>query len=72
MILQALDDVGGRSYLKKQAKENPTAFLALLGRVVPLQVDAEIINSYVIRAPERAQSPEEWHKQHAPQKLIAP
>lgn len=38
MILQALANVGGATYLEKQATENPNAFLALVGRVLPLQV----------------------------------
>lgn len=38
MILQALSDAGGVRYLKTQAKENPRAFIGLLGRVLPLQV----------------------------------
>lgn len=35
MILGALDDVGGQQYLRKQAKENPAAFMTLLGKVLP-------------------------------------
>jgi hypothetical protein len=38
MILQALSNVGGEIYLMEQAKENPTAFMTLVGRVLPLQV----------------------------------
>lgn len=38
MILQALADVGGVEYLKVQSIDNPNAFLALIGRVLPLQV----------------------------------
>jgi hypothetical protein len=38
MILGALQDSGGIGYLKKQAKENPNAFLSLVGKVLPLQV----------------------------------
>lgn len=38
MILQALSDAGGVEYLKAQAVDNPNAFLALIGRVLPLQV----------------------------------
>lgn len=38
MILKALAGSGGVSYLQKQARENPTAFLTLLGKVIPLQV----------------------------------
>lgn len=38
MILQALDDAGGVEYLRQQAVENPTAFLALIGKVLPMQI----------------------------------
>ena len=38
MILQALDDAGGQQYLVEQAHKNPTAFMTLLGKVLPLQV----------------------------------
>lgn len=35
MILGALDDIGGQEYLVARARDNPVAFLALLGRVLP-------------------------------------
>lgn len=35
MILGALADAGGQEYLKQQAKENPSAFLTLIGKVLP-------------------------------------
>lgn len=38
MILDALEASGGVEYLRKRAKENPAAFLTLLGKVLPLQV----------------------------------
>lgn len=38
MILQALANVGGEKYLATQATKNPNAFMALVGRVLPLQV----------------------------------
>jgi hypothetical protein len=38
MILQALADAGGVAYLRQQADTNANAFLALVGRVLPLQV----------------------------------
>jgi hypothetical protein len=41
MILAALDRKGGIKYLVEQASTNPTAFLTLVGKVLPLQVDAE-------------------------------
>jgi len=43
-ILQALNeaDAGGAvEYLKQQAVKNPNAFLALVGRVLPLQVSGD-------------------------------
>lgn len=38
MVLEALKHAGGAEYLLMQAYDNPKAFMALLGRVVPLQV----------------------------------
>lgn len=41
MILTALDEAhpeGSVAYLKLQAMENPTAFMSLVGKVLPLQV----------------------------------
>lgn len=35
MILGALDQAGGENYLLTQATENPTAFLTLIGKVLP-------------------------------------
>lgn len=39
-VLAALDQAGGIDYLVIQSRENPTAFLTLVGKVLPLQVDA--------------------------------
>ena len=35
MIEGALSEVGGRHYLVQQAQENPTAFLTLVGKLLP-------------------------------------
>jgi hypothetical protein len=42
MIRAALDKAGGISYLVKQAESNPTAFLTLVGKIIPAQIDATI------------------------------
>ena len=42
MILSALDAVGGQKYLVEQAKENPTAFLTLVGKVLPKEVHVDL------------------------------
>lgn len=39
MILQALDRKGGVDYLVEQADENPVAFMGLLGKVMPTQLE---------------------------------
>ncbi len=39
MILQALGTAGGIDYLVQQSQENPTAFLTLVGKVLPLDVN---------------------------------
>jgi len=41
MILGALERAGGESYLVRQATDNPTAFLSLVGKVLPLQVSGD-------------------------------
>ena len=41
MILNALDKSGGVNYLVRQATENPTAFLTLLGKCLPKQITGE-------------------------------
>lgn len=43
-ILKALDEAnpkGAIEYLKEQAAKNPNAFLSLVGRVLPLQVQGD-------------------------------
>lgn len=41
MILAALDAAGGQTYLERIARENPVAFLSLLGRLLPHEVKAQ-------------------------------
>lgn len=36
MILAALDKAGGADYLLAQSESNPTAFLTLVGKVLPM------------------------------------
>ncbi|MGL5734705.1 MAG: hypothetical protein ACRCYS_07555 [Beijerinckiaceae bacterium] len=39
MIVTALDGAGGAAYLQRQAEENPGPFMALVGKVLPLQLN---------------------------------
>ena len=41
-IEAAFRGVGGAEYLMRQAEENPQAFLTLLGKIIPAQVQAEL------------------------------
>lgn len=50
LILGALDQVGGQDYLARQAEENPGPFMALIGKVLPKEVAAEISGSLEIKS----------------------
>jgi hypothetical protein len=39
MVLSALDKAGGVDYLLGQATTNPTAFMTLVGKVLPLTLE---------------------------------
>ena len=41
MILEALTKAGGVKYLEARAKDTPGPFLALIGKVLPLQVTGD-------------------------------
>ena len=41
MILGALSKAGGEDYLKRQAEANPGPFMALVGKVLPLQLTGD-------------------------------
>lgn len=47
-IEAAFDEVGGAEYLKRQAEENPQAFLTLLGKLIPKDVKLELPESFSI------------------------
>jgi hypothetical protein len=39
MIVEALHGVGGVAYLQEKADSHPQAFMALIGKVMPIQVE---------------------------------
>ena len=67
-ILEAADTAGGRKglvgYLASQAREDPVAFMGLLGKLVPSQIAAEITQG-VATVTAEIMTPEEWAKQWA-------
>lgn len=42
MILNSLESVGGQKYLETQAAENPTAYMKLVGMVLPKEIKADV------------------------------
>ncbi len=55
MVLEALTKAGGVEYLLKQSEANATAFLTLVGKVLPLTVAGDKDNPLnVIQRVERA------------------
>ena len=64
MVIQALDQAGGVDYLAAQAEKNPAAFMALLGKVLPMQVtggdDAPLIIKWINYADVEPGEPPEW------------
>jgi len=48
MIMGALAECGGVEYLKVQAVENPSAFLRLVGQLIPYVIKGEGDNGQII------------------------
>jgi hypothetical protein len=67
-VLEAADIAGGREglvgYLALQARENPVAFLGLLGKLIPSQIAADVTQS-VARVTADMMTPEEWAEEWA-------
>lgn len=56
MVLTALDNAGGDKYLLRQAEENPTAFMTLLGKIIPTQItgaDGKSALNFVVYVPDK-------------------
>ena len=69
-ILEAAELSGDKDgmvgYLVKQANENPVAFMGLLGKVLPLQIVADVTQR-VAEVTDEIMTPEEWAEQWAEQ-----
>lgn len=66
MVLRALNDAGGVEYLVKQARSTPGPFLALVGKLLPLNVAGDITHRHVARLPVVEKSTEAWTKNYIP------
>lgn len=59
IIEGALQDAGGQAYLARQAEENPSAFMGLLGKILPKDINVGgqdgnpvIIKEIILTCPE--------------------
>ena len=50
MIQSALNKAGGEEYLYQQALENPAAFLTLIGKILPKDINASIAGSLTLHS----------------------
>jgi hypothetical protein len=48
-VLQSFEIVGGAQYLAEQARANPTAYLSLVGKVLPLQVQGDLAGKMTLQ-----------------------
>jgi hypothetical protein len=73
-ILEAAELAGDKKgmigYLVLQAKDNPTAFMGLLGKVLPMQVIAEVTHRHA-EVTDEIMTPEAWAEQWAQQNETA-
>lgn len=46
LIRAALDEAGGQAYLVDQAKNNPSAFMTILGKIIPQDVKAHVQHAF--------------------------
>lgn len=59
MIHGALADAGGQAYLATQAELNPVAFMGLIGKVLPKEVNAEVKGSIELILADRLKAARE-------------
>lgn len=66
MLLQSLRNIGGVEYLERQAVENPAAFMALLGKLIPSELRADVdieataYSGGIVAIPQPFKTVEEW------------
>jgi hypothetical protein len=53
MILGALNDAGGQEYLRQRAIDTPGPFLALVGKILPKDINANVEGGITITSIKR-------------------
>ncbi len=59
MIRGALDDVGGRAFLVEQARINPVAFLSLVAKIIPREIEAKVTGAIELVLADRLKAARE-------------
>jgi hypothetical protein len=75
VIMEAFSILGGAEYLRKVATEDPKAFCALLGKLIPVKVAGDEGNALVLRvAVDRPpdETREQWHARTARERGLSP
>lgn len=49
MIEGALQKAGGEAYLLRQAEDNPTAFLNLVSKLIPKDINAKVAGDMILK-----------------------
>jgi hypothetical protein len=66
MVLGALAKLGGETWLMKQARKHPQAFMQMLRHIIPTQVVGDMSYRYVARIPAPEENTDEWLTKYAP------
>lgn len=66
LVLATLDELGGKRWLKKLAKDHPQTFAQLLAKIMPTQVVGDVNYRYVAEMPPPEKDPTEWLRKYSP------
>ena len=59
MVLEALEEVGGKDYLVALAREEPKAFAQMIGKLIPQEIDAKVDTNVSLKLNIARRTPEE-------------
>jgi hypothetical protein len=53
-IIESFEMAGGAEYLLKQSQENPTAYMSLMAKVIPKEVEMKVTGTQIFATSEDA------------------
>lgn len=66
LVLSTLEDLGGKRWLKKLAKDHPQVFAQLLAKIMPTQVVGDVSHRFVAEIPPPETDAQEWLNRYSP------